>query len=171
MKSISGILSFWFAAIVGVILLVLIFSPNCKHEERRAVYSFNAQDGIIQYKYTGYIRYFCKDCDYYLGITYLGGKPIDTPYLDLIREHTDGDELVGGEYYTMTAIVSFCDYYPEKTMLSCRVENENTRVGFSVEFREEFEELIDLVQEGDEITFRGKFNDMSCDWTDCELIG
>jgi hypothetical protein len=50
------------------------------------------------------------------------------------------------------------------------VENENFIVGFNVEFREEFREQIKLTEEGAEITFRGRFYDVGCGFTDCELI-
>ena len=38
------------------------------------------------------------------------------------------------------------------------------------ETREEFKELVKLVEKGEEITFRGRFYDGGCGFTDCELI-
>ena len=51
-----------------------------------------------------------------------------------------------------------------------RSENDNVIVGFSVQFRDEFEEEISLIKEGDEITFRGKLYEEGFGWTDCELV-
>lgn len=169
MKLISTILSTFFAAIVVVILALIVFTPKCQHEERRLEYVLHSPDNVGN---TGYIKKYCKECDYYLGNTYLHGKPTDSSYLDLIREHSDGDELVDGEYYTMTATVTLAYYYGSTISISCKVGNEDIVVYFSVRFREEYADKVSysVLEQGDEITFRGKFDEMTCDWTDCELI-
>ena len=50
-------------------------------------------------------------------------------------------------------------------------------MNFNVEFREEFREAVELIDDGKTITFRGKFyegggrfHDGVCGFTDCELI-
>lgn len=96
--------------------------------------------------------------------------PNDLSYLEAIREHSDSDEIIWGEYYTITATVALADYDVMRTRLNCKVESENIIVIFSVEFRGEFEELVASIDEGDEITFRGRFYDNGCGFTDSELI-
>ncbi len=151
--------------VVAVIVGLVSSCPEpCKHEERREEYSFESQNATSP-NYIGYKKKFCKNCDYYFGNTYFYETPSDLSYLDLIREHSDGDELIDGEYYTMSATVNLNYVYG----ITCRVENDDIRVYFSVDFREEFKEAVKLMETGDEITFRGKFDITSCDWTDCEL--
>ena len=53
---------------------------------------------------------------------------------------------------------------------ACKVEKDNIIAGFSVQFRDELEEEISLIKEGDEITFRGKLYEEGFGWTDCELV-
>lgn len=146
-----------------------ISSRICKHENVRYVYSLRSSvtDG-----YRGYKKHYCKDCDVYCGMTYLHSGSNDYAYLDVIREQIDVDELVDGEYYTMTAIVTLANY-GTNTRISCKVVNEDITVGFSVDFKEEFEDRIShsVLREGEEITFYGKFDGISCAWMDCELIG
>lgn len=145
--------------------VVAIFTPNCNHEESRCEYVLKSPDTVGN---TGYIKKFCKDCDHYIGISYLHGIPTDKSYLEVIRDHSDGDELVDGVYYTMTATVTLAYYYGIR--INCKVENEDIAVYFSVSFRDEFKEEVKAINVKDEITFRGKFDAVSCDWTDCELI-
>ena len=66
--------------------------------------------------------------------------------------------------------MGFTAYTSNSVWLNCRVENENFVVLFTAEFREEFEEIVRSVEKGDEITFRGRFYDEGCEFTDCELI-
>ena len=167
---ISTIVGTTFFAIVAVILFTAIFTPKCKHEEVREEYFFRSP-GIISYKDIGHKKKYCKDCDYYLGITYLYGTPTETPYLDLIRENSGVDELVDGEYYTMKAIVRLDGFTRGEQCVYAKVENENTGLIFNVIFRDGFEEKREVLQAGDEITFHGKFDGVGYDWTDCELIG
>ena len=78
-----------------------------------------------------------------------------------------------GQYYTVTAIVTLADYSSnDKARVTCKVENEDYIVGFSVEFREEFKNTAgcESLEEGEKITFRGRFYDEGCGFTDCELV-
>ena len=111
---------------------------KCEHKEIRKEYSFNppTQTGSI-----GVVKNYCKVCDNYLGITYLHGTPSDLSYLDVIREHSDSSELIDGEYYTMTAVVTVAYYYGSIS-INCKVRDEDTVVYFSACFREEFKDEV-----------------------------
>jgi hypothetical protein len=117
-----------------------------------------------------HIEPFCENCNHYFGYTLFRGTPNDVSYLDVIKEHSDGSEIIGGEYYTITATVTLGDYEIDKTKLRCKVAGESIIAVFSVEFREEFEEQVDLIVEGDEIVFRGRLYDEGFGFTDCKLI-
>lgn len=112
----------------------------------------------------------CKNCNHYFGYTAFRGTPKDLSYLELVKQNIDERNIKAGEYYTMRAVVSLEDYDVNRTRIRCKVESDNTIVGFSVEFREGFEEQISLLQKGDEITFRGRLYDNGFGWTDCELL-
>ena len=98
------------------------------------------------------------------------GTPTDLSYLDAIRDHSDSNEILWGEYYTITATVTLGDYDYDRTRISCSVRSNNIVVGFTVDFREGFEDEVDLYDRGDVITFRGKFYDEGCGFTDAVLI-
>lgn len=117
-----------------------------------------------------YVRPYCEHPGHVYITSCFRGTPNDLSYLEAIRAHSDSDEIVWGEYYTITATVVLADYDIMRTRLRCRVESENIIVVFSVDFREEFEGLVDSIQEGDTVTFRGRFYDNGCGFTDCELI-
>lgn len=105
--------------------------------------------------------------------TLFRGTPSDLSYLDVIEEHFGVGEMVGGEYYTVTAKISLKFYnasFSPRVYVNCRVENEDIIVEFNVEFREEFREQVALLEEGEEVTFRGRYYDEGCGFLDCELI-
>ena len=157
------------SCLVAVLFAIIILSPGkCEHEEMVKVFGFQFQGSTA----ASYWRKHCKNCDnrYAYPSNPFRGNPTDLSYLEALKEHIDGDEIVGGEYYTVTAIMTLGDYNIDKTRISCKVESNNIIVEFSAEFREEFEDLVDLLKEGDEITFRGKFYEEGCGFTDCELI-
>ena len=117
-----------------------------------------------------YIKPFCEHNGHVYISTIFRGTPDDLSYLDVVAEHSDGDEIVWGEYYTVTAVMTLGDYDFGRTRIRCQVESGNIIVNFSVEFRDGFEESVDLLNEGDTVTFRGRFYDEGCGFTDCELI-
>ena len=118
-----------------------------------------------------YVKTWCKSEECYNPSVYLFERePSDTSYLEVIAEHIGTDGLIRGEYYTLTATVTLADYYFPKTHIRCEVRNDNTIVNFTVDFRDEFEDAVGLLQEGDEVTFRGRFYKIGCAWEDCELI-
>ena len=143
--------------------------PKCEHEETVVKYSFTAYGSTAHND----ICKYCKKCESRISAYSLfKGELVDKSYLEAIVEHSDGSEIVAGEYYTVTAIVPLGFYGSsiDTAWLGCRVENANFIVSFTAEFREEFRELVRAVEEGDEITFRGRFYDKGCGFTDCELI-
>jgi hypothetical protein len=140
--------------------------PTGKHEHGK-IFSFQPK-GSTAYDY---VKPWCKSREcVYPGYSLFRGTPSDTSYLDVIGEHIDSDEIIGGEYYTVTATVTLADYDFARTRLGCKVQNDDIIVYFSVDFREEFEDAVGLLEEGDEVTFRGRFYDVGCGWEDCELI-
>ena len=159
------------ACLVVILLALIIFTPKnkCEHEEVATWYSFAAYNQVNDNSVTK----VCKDCgDKATGWARFKGTPIDKSYLSAIQEHSDGREIVPGEYYTVTATVpaGFYGYLSPTVWLACRVENADYIVGFTVEFREEFKEAVESVGEGAEITFRGRFYDEGCGFTDAEVI-
>lgn len=157
--------------IVGMILLIIlalvIFTPpKCDHTEKVGYFLFKTPNGTSNSS----VKYYCADCDKYLGYNMFDNTPNDLSYLDVLRESNNGNDLIGGEYYTMSAIVSVGDYSSLTTSIRCKVKGNDNVVFFSVEFRDEFEDVVGTLNEGDEITFRGKFSDLGCSFTDCELI-
>jgi hypothetical protein len=94
----------------------------------------------------------------------------DTSYLDVVREFMDSEKIIGGEYYTMKATYRLPDFDSNKTWIRCVVQKGNILVGFTANFKEEFEEELDLLEEGQEVTFRGRLYDKGFGFTDCELI-
>ena len=159
-----------------IILFLVIFTPTpCEHNDVVKMYSFASQDS------TAYsdVRDYCRDCETRFQYHLIKGVLVDRSYLSAIQEHSDTGEILSGEYYTVTATVplGFYGYGSDKLWLNCKVENEAFIVFFNVEFREDFRELVELIEEGQTITFRGKFyegngkfHDGVCGFTDCELI-
>ena len=151
------------------ILFLIVFTPEpCYHEETRTLFSFVSEDSFA-YSYT---RPICKECGKKLRYTNFKGTPIDQSYLETITKHTDADEIVPGEYYTVSCPVTqvFSNYGETRVWVNCKTENEDFIVSFTVEFREEFREQVASIEDGEEITFRGRFYDEGCGFTDAELI-
>ena len=130
------------------------------------LFSFQSQ-GSTAYSYS---RPYCIKCGKLEAYTNFKGTPADTSYLELLREQTNTTEITAGEYYTITATISLSDSLSTKVKLHCKLENEHLKVGFSIEFRPEFKEAVSLLNTGETITFRGRYYDTGCGFTDCELI-
>ena len=163
------LLSVFGACILVIVILLVVFTPEpCEHKEV-SKYSF------ASYKSTAMsdVCSYCRKCNERLtGYSLFEGDPADKSYLKAIEENSDGGEIIPGEYYTVTAIVplGFMGYTSTNVWLNCKVENEEFIIYFSVDFREEFEEQVSAIEKGDTITFRGRFYDEGCGFTDCELI-
>ena len=144
-------------------------STRCENEHGK-IFSFQPKGSTAM----SYVKPYCEDISHtYLGYSVFRGTPDDLSYLEVIQEHSDGDTIVPGEYYTMSAEVSLKFYNPSsspKVGITCKVKSEKIIVSFHVEFKEEFREQVKLIQEGDIVTFRGRFYDEGCGFTDCELI-
>ena len=171
MKLIGFVASIVTVCIIFLVAVVGIVSVNkCEHTRVETVFSFSSYDS------TGYYDYFyvrCDDCYEKLKQTLFHKEPADTSYLRVFEQFNNGNDLVRGEYYTIRGTVSlkFYDLRPsEKLRIRCQVEVDGIIVGFSIEFREEFRERVKLLEEGDEVTFRGKFYDIGCGFSDAELI-
>ncbi len=170
-----GVMNFVSACIVFVMIVILIplvvSTDQCKHEESRTRYVFTSYRNM-EYEYSSTARY-CKECDERLTRHSLfQGELVDKSYLRAIEEHSDGSAIIPGEYYTVSVTVpmGFYGFTSDTVWLTCEVENEDFKVRFDVEFRDEFKELVASIEEGEEITFRGRFYDKGCGFTDSELI-
>ena len=153
--------------VIAIILIVVFVAPGrCEHDAMVKLFSFQFENSTAM----STIKPYCNDCNQYFGHTYFRGNPNDTSYLEALRENSDSDEIVAGEYYTITAIVTFADYYTHEKRIRCEVQSGNIRVDFSVEFQGEYEEAVGLLKAGDEITFHGRYYDTGCGFTDSELI-
>lgn len=166
MKFLVGVVLF---CVFLPIVFLMVFTPaKCEHVNTATMYTFVSHDSV------GYsdVRPYCRDCEKRLEYQLFKGTLVDQSYLSAIVEHSDGNEILPGEYYTVTATVplGFVGYASQNVWLNCKVENEEFILGFNVEFREEFKGLVSLVEKGDEITFRGRFYDEGCGFTDAELI-
>lgn len=170
MRVLGSIISSMSIFLIVIVVLLVVLSPGkCEHEETVERYSFSAYDSTAHNDVSKY----CKKCEVRLtASSAFNGELADKSYLEAIKEHSDGSEIVAGEYYIVTATVplGFYSYSSDKVRLSCKVENADFIVSFSAEFREEFKESVRAVEKGDEITFRGRFYDEGCGFTDCELI-
>ena len=169
--SLSNALVSIIVVIAMVIALLIVCTPDpCNHEVLATEYAFASYDSPSQ----SYVRNYCKNCEERSKATLFRGTPIDTSYLAAIVEHSDGSEIIPGQYYTVTATVpqgyNYGSYGAIRPWLGCQVENEGFIVRFDVEFREEYREILKSIEAGDEITFRGKFYDEGCGFLDCELL-
>ena len=147
--------------LLGMVLVVM-FSASTEKCEHQVVtrYFFSTDDSTMHHSACRY----CTKCDTRLTEHSLfQGELVDKSYLEAIKEHSDGSEIIPGEYYTVTATV------PLGFIGTCEVENEDFIVRFDVDFRDEFV-LDDPLENGTEITFRGRFYDKGCGFTDAELI-
>ena len=153
--------------IVMVFALALVASPGkCDHTNLKKNFSFQFEGSTA----ASSIKPICENCNQYFESTRFRGTPNDLSYLEVVKEYISADEIVSGEYHTMTAIVTVLDHDYQRVRIHCKVENDDIGVFFSVEFKEEFEEAVSLLQKGQEITFRGKLYDTGFGWTDCELL-
>ena len=143
---------------------------RCDHVDTWEVYSFQFENSTA----SNSVREVCKECHKNMARPALfKGTLVDKSYLEAVKEHSDAQDFVPGEYYTITAIVTQADYDSvDKPRIGCKVENEDFLVGFSVEFREEFAEAVSYksLEKGVEITFRGRLYDEGFGFTDCELL-
>ena len=154
---------FFFAIVVAVLFAVM---TKCEHTETVVKYSFQFEGSTAN----SYYKTYCKNCYDDLKTTIFRGTPEDTPYLDVISKHSDSAEIIGGQYYIMTATVTLGDFDFQNTRISCKVVDDDIEVYFSVEFFPEFEEQVSTIETGDIVTFYGRFYEEGCGFKDCKLI-
>ena len=147
-----------------IVTMVVCIPPKCEHKVVTR-YSFSMDDSMVHNNVCSY----CAKCDTRLTpYSLFQGELVDKSYLEAIQDNSDGSEILPGEYYTVTARVPLG--FMDSIGLTCEVENEDFLLRFSVVFRAEFKEQLSLIEKGQEITFRGRFSDEGCYFTDCELI-
>ena len=150
--------------VIGIVVVACIPEP-CEHETIKIFY-FTDKDSFGSSSF----RRFCPKCHTYFSSGNFRGTPNDPSYLEAIKAHSDGEEFIGGKYYTISATVNHHYDNSYRTRIQCEVRGEGVMVKFYAEFREEFNDAVALLDTGDEITFRGRFYDTGCGFTDCELI-
>lgn len=158
-------LSFAFFLVI-VIAGIIGIMVQCDHVETVNCFSFQYENSTAW----SYVQTRCKECSKNLKTTLFRGSPSDNSYLSIIKTYSDAGEIVGGQYYTITATVTLGDYDHPESRLHCKVESDDITVYFSVEFKEEFEALISTIEEGDVITFYGEFYEEGCGFKNCDLI-
>ena len=159
------IITVLFLCILSPILFLIVATPEkCEHQEVTRYY-FSTDDSVVHNSVCG----FCTKCRTRLTPHSLfQGELVDKSYLTAMQEHSDGSEIIPGEYCTVTARVPLG--FMGSGGLACEVENEDYLVRFTAVFRAECIAQVELIEEGQEITFRGRFADRGCSFTDCELI-
>ncbi len=153
------------AAILTVVLFWVKFTA-CEHPESVKRYSFYSENNM-QYDY---MAVYCKECNEKLRSETFADTPKDLSYLEVVRTLVGEDGPVAGEYYLVTATV-LSDYSQSGSpYVRCKVENDSVSVFFTVDFKEEFDEAVREIEEGDTITFYGRYYESGCGFADCELI-
>ena len=167
MKLITSTISI---CILAVIAVMIVFAPEpCEHEDMVEMYSFTSYNSTAQNS----VRNYCRDCDERFQHQLFKGTLVDQSYLEVFEPQIDGGEIVPGEYYTITALVTRADYgfgLYDTPNVCCKLENEEFIVYFDVEFKAELNDIVKSITEDDIITFRGRFYDTGCGFADCELI-
>lgn len=160
-----------FCVFLPIIFLIAFTPEKCEHEETIERYAFDSVDSIVENSVT--ITHYCKKCDKRVGNhSEVNVESVGDSYLGVIVRHSDATEINPGEYYTITATApfGFVGGMTDKIWLHCDAETEDYIVRFVVDFNEEFRELVSSVNGGDIITFRGRFYDSGCGFSDAELI-
>lgn len=170
-KALRTLTSSFFSVIltVAAILTVALFWVKftaCEHPETEKRYTFISENSM-QYSY---MSVHCKECDEKLSSQTFVGTPEDLSYLDVIRTLVGEDGPVAGEYYRATATVVLGCHLSEKPYVRCKAESNDVSVVFTVDFKEESDEAVREIEEGETITFYGRYYESGCGFADCELI-
>ena len=170
-KALRTLTSSFFSVIltVAAILTVALFWVKftaCEHPETVKRYTFASENNMQ----SDYMSVHCKECDEKLSSQTFVGTPEDLSYLDVIRTLVGEDGPVAGEYYRATATVVLGCYLSEKPYVRCKAESNDVSVVFTVDFKEEFDEAVRKIEEGETITFYGRYYESGCGFADCELI-
>lgn len=153
--------------ILSIILLLLLgLALKCDHANIIKLYSFQSENSTAM----SYVKTVCEDCDQGFHTTLFRDNPTDEMYIDVMTYHIEDKTFVKGEYDTIKATIILRDYDATKTKIRCSVRQNDVMLIFSVKFKEEYEEDVSLLHEGDEVVFYGKSSLKGLSWTDCELI-
>ena len=90
-------------AIIGAICLGVLL--KCNHEETGTLFSFQHENSTAYSHYQPY----CKECKEHFASTMFKGTPDNFSYLDALKGGLDNTEIIGGQYYTVTATVTLGD--------------------------------------------------------------
>ena len=164
MKFLTSLLCSVILSILLMLTLGLVL--KCDHNNIIEVYSFEPEKSTAMNS----IKTVCEECGQSFSLSRGYGVPSDKKYLIFVGEHCVDKTFTNGEYDTIKATVTVIDYFTPITEIRCSVCQDGVKVYFSVDFKEECEEAVSLLQVGDEITFRGKSALKGLSWTDCELI-
>ena len=164
MKFLASLYGGMLASILIILSLSLVF--KCEHTDRVKLFSFQSENSTAMH----YVKTTCEDCNQRFSSTVFRDIAPDDSYIGVLKEYTEDKKFVSGEYDTIRAKVTLADYDSPKTKIRCSVQQENIIVSFSVEFKNEFENAVSLLKEGDEITFYGKSSTTGLSWTNCELV-
>lgn len=159
--------------LIAIVVIFVTFKPeHCEHEDTIQIYNFQYEKSAA-----GHSKWeYCNVCKKYTTKRAFGfrGTPTDQSYLETIVEQSDAQEIIPGEYYTVTVTVTSTTLYDDgtnwKVRVGCKLENEDFELYFSADFRKEFWDQVKLLEDDDVITFRGRFYDTGCGFKDCELI-
>lgn len=160
MKFLSSLIGGIFLSII--LMLLLGFILKCDHTNIIAVYSIQPEKSSAM----SYVKSKCAECKQTVGSTSFS----EESYTDAIKEHCEDKTFIRGEYDTVKATVVLPDYDYDRTRIICKVRQDAVEVNFTVEFKEEYEEAVSLLQSGDEITFYGRSASKGLFFADCELI-
>lgn len=161
MKYISNMILVIF--IFFVIIFIFSYSIKCDHSETVKVFSFQNKNSTAMSD----MKVYCKHCRANLKIYGFYGIPNDSAYLDVMN---NGFNFEDGEYYTLTATVTIGAYASLENSIRCSISKNDIVVNFNVTFIEEYREKVDLLKNGDEITFLGKCSTDGMYCVDCILL-
>ena len=164
MKFLLSVIGWMMIAIM--LLLLVAFLVRCEHEDKITTFVFQSENSTA----LNYVKTVCDGCNQVLSNKAFRGTPSINTHITALEEHIADNTFISGEYDTVRAKVVGIDYFSPYTEIGCCVQTGDCHVHFPVEFRNEFEESVSSLQEGDEITFYGKSALTGLSWTDCELI-
>ena len=150
------------AFIIFVMAIVITGAvTKCDHTDTTDIYIISQND-------TNRIVTQCDECKSVLNRENFRGNPKNKSYLSVID-----DELVDGEYYTVTTKLRFdgiLSTESPKTFAFCKSDKDDMSVCFIAVFKDDYNDKIKSLKEGDEITFYGRYSSDGFYWTNCELI-
>lgn len=164
MKFIASLIGGMFLSIILMLLLGLVL--KCDHDNIVEYYSFKPEKSVAY----DYVKSVCDDCGQGFSVTSFYDTFPEERYTDVVREHCEDKTFIKGEYDTIKAKVVYPDYDYDRTRINCSIRQDDVDVYFTVEFKNEYEEAVSVLDSEDEITFRGRSALKGLFFTDCELL-